>query len=71
MHRNHRVGLLSRATIDRIDNCNLENVRLRVRTVYRYSVNEEMYDEIRAQLTDNCRSQGWFYTILVTGQITS
>ena len=29
----------------------------------------QMYEEIRAQLTDRCRAQGWFYTILLTGLI--
>ena len=69
MHLNRSIGLLSRATADQIGNANLENTRLRVRTVYRYPVNEEMYEEIRVQLTDRCRAQGWFYTVLLTGLI--
>lgn len=69
VHGNSHVGFLSNAAARRIGNANIENTRLRVRTVYRYPMNDAEVSENQNHLTDRCRAQGWFYTILVTGLI--
>ena len=68
-HGNTRIGFLARATVNRISASNISNSSLRVQSIYRYPITEEIPDTLLNDVTQDCKNQGWFYTILVTGSV--